>query len=354
MVHKKLQSSTWRQPQRCPICCILPPHMLEHIIQYGDNEHREWAFRTLKASEQFRDRRQVVSSVSCAVSPGQKRRTVYDAKNSTSLPGLLVRTEGDQSDDVAVNEAYDGAGATYDLYHDIYERNSIDGRGLRLDATVHYDVQYGNAFWNSDQMVYGDGDGRLFNRFTIALDVIAHELTHGVTQYEAALDYLNEPGALNEAFSDVFGTLVKQRSLNQTVDQADWLIGAGVLAPSVQGVAFRSMAAPGTAYDDPVLGKDIQPAHYTNLYCGTADDGGVHINSGIPNHAFYLAAMAIGGYAWEKTGRIWYVTLKSALRSNANFQQTANATITVAGQLYGNDSDEQKAIRSAWQQVGVI
>lgn len=345
----------WEKPQRCPICCILPPHMLDHIMQHGDGDQRNWALETLIASEQFRGRRAVVGNISFAVSPGQKRRTIYDAKNSTDLPGTLVRGEGDQpSTDVAINEAYDGSGATYDLYHDIYERNSIDDRGLRLDSTVHYDIRYDNAFWNGDQMVYGDGDGTLFNRFTIAIDVIGHELTHGITQYEAALIYRNESGALNESFSDVFGSLVKQRTLNQTADQADWLIGEGLLASGVQGVALRSMKAPGTAYDDPVLGKDPQPANYKNLYRGTSDNGGVHINSGIPNRAFYLAATAIGGYAWEKAGKIWYITLRDVLRSRSNFKNAANATIAVAGNLYGQDSNEQKAVRSAWKQVGVI
>lgn len=349
------QMDLWNRPHRCPICCILPPHMLDHIVRCSKDKYRDWALETLIATEQFRGRRTAVGNVSFAVSPGRKRRTIYDAQNGTSLPGILIRGEGDPpSHDDAVNEAYDGAGATYDLFHDIYERNSIDDRGLRLDATVHYDVRYDNAFWNGDQMVYGDGDGRLFNRFTLAIDVIAHELSHGINQFEADLIYSGEPGALNESFADVFGSLVKQRSLNQTVNEADWLIGAGVLASGVQGEAFRSLKAPGTAYDDPVLGKDPQPDHYTNLYRGNASDGGVHINSGIPNRAFYLAAMAIGGYAWEKAGRIWYVTLRDALRSDSTFQQAADATISVAQQLYGNDSDEQKAVRSAWQQVGVI
>ncbi len=152
----------------------------------------------------------------------------------------------------------------------------------------------------------------------------------------------------------MFGSLVKQRSLNQTAEEADWLIGAGLLASGVQGVALRSMKAPGTAYDDPVLGKDPQPDQYSKLYKGSSDNGGVHINSGIPNRAFYLAATAIGGYAWEKAGKIWYLTLRDVLRSSSNFKRAANATISVAGTLYGNNSDEQKAVRSAWQQVGVI
>lgn len=354
MAHQKKPEWQSLRKQPCPICCILPPHMLDKMLQQDDDEHRHLALKTLRASEQFRGRRAAVGNVLFAVSPGQKRRTIYDAKTSTSLPGVLIRGEGDpSSDDPAVNEAYDAAGATYDLFRDIFERNSIDDRGLRLDATVHYDVNYENAFWNGDQMVYGDGDGRFFNRFTIAIDVIAHELTHGVIGYEAALEYKGESGALNESFADVFGTLVKQRSLQQTVDQADWLIGTEQFTSKVQGIALRSLKAPGTAYDDRVLGKDPQPAHYKDLFQGAFDDGGVHINSGIPNRAFYLAAVAIGGFAWEKTGKIWYATLKSNLQPSSTFKDAASATVAMAGQLYGQDSDEQKAVQSAWQQVGV-
>lgn len=340
---------------RCPICCILPPHMLENIAVNGNQNQRAWAFHTLNVSAQFRGRREVVGNIFLSPPAGTKRRTVYDAKNGNNLPGILVRGEGDPaSSDVGVNEAYDGAGATYDLYYEVFQRNSIDDKGLRLDSTVHYGVKYDNAFWNGDQMVYGDGDGELFNRFTKSIDVIGHELTHGVTQYEANLTYYGEPGALNESFSDVFGILVKQRVKNQTAEQSDWLIGEGLLAPTVKGVALRSMKAPGTAYNDPVLGKDPQPALYKDKYIGVQDNGGVHINSGIANYAFYLAAMEIGGYAWEKAGKIWYIALRDRLRSNTNFKRGAGMIIAVAGELYGNESKEQKAVRNAWQKVGVI
>ncbi|MFH7028738.1 MAG: M4 family metallopeptidase [Heteroscytonema crispum UTEX LB 1556] len=340
---------------RCPICCIVPPHMLEHVAVNGNPSQRSWAFHTLNISAQQRGRRDVVGSVFFAPSPGEKRRTIFDAKSSEQLPGVLVRAEGDApSKDEAVNEAYDAAGATYDLYHEVFERNSIDDKGLRLDSTVHYGVKYDNAFWNGDQMVYGDGDGELFQRFTKSIDVIGHELTHGVTQYEAGLTYFGESGALNESMSDVFGSLVKQRVKNQTADQADWIIGEGLFTPKVKGVGIRSMKAPGTAYDDPVLGKDPQPAHYKNIYTGFEDNGGVHINSGIANLAFYLTAVEIGGYAWEKAGKIWYIALRDRLRSKTNFKGAANILIKVAGELYGIDSKEQKAVQNAWKKVGVI
>ena len=148
---------------------------------------------------------------------------------------------------------------------------------------------YDNAFWDGTQMVFGDGDGVIFLPFTRSVDVIGHELAHGVTQYTSGLNYQDQSGALNESVSDVFGVLVKQRLLGQTADQADWLVGAELLAPGVNGVALRSMAAPGTAYDDPRLGKDPQPGHMRDYVDTTDDNGGVHINSGIPNKAFHVA-----------------------------------------------------------------
>jgi Zn-dependent metalloprotease len=338
--------------------------MLEQIAERGSARQREWALRTLLISEQFRGQRIAATSIKALVEAAQateKERIVYDAEHETTLPGRIARREGDPpTGDAAVDEAYDGSGATYDLYKQEYDRNSIDNRGMRLDSTVHYGVGYDNAFWNGSQMVYGDGDEdlledeRLFNRFTISIDVIGHELTHGVTQYEARLVYWDQSGALNESFSDVFGSLVKQRTLGQTASEADWLIGAGLLSPNVNGQALRSMRAPGTAYDDPVLGRDPQPGHMDQYVETSADNGGVHINSGIPNRAFYIAALEIGGYAWEKAGQIWYVTLRDKLGVRSDFQDAANETIQVAGALYGAGSLEQQAVQKGWTEVGVL
>jgi Zn-dependent metalloprotease len=334
---------------------IIPPHILKEIAQKGKPKQKAWALETLAISERFRGQRDAIGGLQAAVVPtGTKQRTIYDAKNGTTLPGIIVREEGSQSaGDVAVDEAYDGAGITYDLFSEIYERNSIDDRGMRLDSTVHYSTNYANAFWNGNQMVYGDGDGELFNRFTLAVDVIAHELTHGITQFEANLAYRDQSGALNESFSDVFGSLVKQRMLNQQANEADWLIGEGLFTSSVNGVAIRSMKAPGTAYDDPVIGKDQQPAHMNDYKKLSYDNGGVHINSGIPNHAFYLVATEIGGYAWEVAGLIWYIVLRDRLSSRANFQDAADMTYQVAGELYGLESIEAQAVQNGWNGVGI-
>ena len=338
-----------------PIYCIVPPYILREVAVNGNPEQRAWAFQTLTLSEQFRGRRLAVGGINFATSAGEKRRTIFDAKNGTELPGQIVRTEGaPPTNDPAINEAYDSSGATYDFFYEVFERNSIDDKGLRLDSTVHYGENYDNAFWNGDQMVYGDGDGEIFQRFTKSIDVIAHELTHGITQYEANLIYWGEAGALNESMSDVFGSLVKQRVLNQTAEEADWIIGEGLFTDQINGVGIRSMKNPGTAYDDPLIGKDPQPANYRNRYRGNEDNGGVHINSGIPNRAFYIAATEIGGYAWEKAGKIWYIALRDRLRERSNFRRAATLTLEIAGNLYGQGSQEQNAVRTGWQTVGVI
>jgi Zn-dependent metalloprotease len=337
--------------------CIIPPHMLKNIYANGSAAEKQAAFASVVASAQLRGRRQALAEASIELAPAQvaaKNRRVYTASNTSNLPGTLVRDEGSAPvSDPAVNEAYDGAGETYDLYWDIYQRNSLDGNGLRLDSTVHYEQQYDNAFWDGQQMVYGDGDGQLFNRFTIAVDVIGHELTHGVTQYTSNLNYSNQPGALNESFSDIFGSLVKQRHLGQAAADADWLIGQGLFTSRVKGVALRSMKEPGTAYNDPVLGKDPQPANMSDYVHTSEDNGGVHINSGIPNHAFYLMAVAVGGFAWEKTGMIWYVAARDKFNNNTDFQGAADLTYQTAGELYGVDSAEQQAVKYGWDGVGV-
>jgi Zn-dependent metalloprotease len=336
-------------------CGILPPHILVSIVQNGTPEERRRALATIIFTERLRGERRALAALPMITPVGEKRRVVFDAQRKTKLPGRLVRSEGDApSKDDAVEEAYDGAGLTYDLYLEVYERNSIDGKGMRIDSTVHYDTNYDNAFWNGTQMVYGDGDGQLFTRFTRSLDVIGHELTHGVTAHEANLNYQDQSGALNESFSDVFGSLVKQRALTLTAEQGDWLIGAELLMPNVKGEALRSLKAPGTAYDDPVIGKDPQPATMKDYVQTPDDDGGVHINSGIPNHAFYLAAVAIGGFGWETAGKIWYETLTNRLRRDSDFADCADKTIAAASDLFGKEGREENAVREAWKAVGVL
>jgi Zn-dependent metalloprotease len=171
-----------------------------------------------------------------------------------------VRTEDDAPvADATVNEAFDGLGATFEMLLAAFGRNSLDDAGAPLDATVHYGVDYDNAFWDGERMVFGDGDGEVFRGFTGSLTVIGHELAHGMVQHTANLEYQGQPGALNESVADVFGALTEQYALGHTAAQASWLIGAEIFTDAVEGSALRSMIAPGTAYDDDELGKDPHP-----------------------------------------------------------------------------------------------
>ncbi|HEX7984148.1 MAG TPA: M4 family metallopeptidase [Duganella sp.] len=338
-------------PYRCT-CFIISSKMLRVLADEATDEHERCVLLDqAELSAHLRGQRSVAQPTTTfgITTTGEKRRTVYDAKNKTTLPGKLVRGEGAKpSADVAVNQAYDGAGATYDFLFEVLKRNSIDDKGARLDSTVHYQKKFNNAFWNGQQMVYGDGDGKLFLGFTGALDVIAHELTHGMTQnaVPGGLVYDDQSGALNESISDVFGSMVKQWKLKQSSAQADWLIGAGIMGPTV-GKALRSMADPGNK--ELTWSGDDQP----KTMAGYIEDGDVHTNSGIPNHAFYVACMALKGNSWDKAGPIWYKSL-ALLTSNATFADMANATMQSAELLYGAGSAEQKAVRDAWTKVGVI
>jgi len=343
---------------RNPIHCILPPYVLDHMAESDDPKVRRLAVESIARSASLRATRTALAQfplMAAAVSPdGKKDRLVYDMRNqgSTFLPGRLVRREGGRkSRDVAVNEAYDYSGATYDFYKKIFGRNSLDDRGMTLVSSVHLGRKYNNAFWNGEQMAYGDGDGVIFIRFTRSLDVVGHELTHGVVSHTSNLEYRNESGALNEHFADVFGSLVKQWKRKQTAAKADWLIGPDIMGPGTQARSLRTFKA-GRAYEnDPNLGTDPQPKHLKDKYMGSADSGGVHINSGIPNHAFYLVATALGGSAWVKAGDIWYRTLL-ALNRTSDFAQMVNMTTQSAGSIFGAGSTEEKAVIKAWQAVG--
>jgi hypothetical protein len=288
------------------------------------------------------------------------QRMIYDAETGSILPGKLVRKEGDPpTGDVVVDNLYDSLGIIYEFFWINYERDSIDDKGIEISATVHYKKSFDNSYWDGEHLVFGDGDDdlpveeRLFNNFTGSISVLTHEYVKGIIQYEAGLQFFSQPGALVTSYGDIFGVLVEQYQLNQTAEEADWIIGKGLFTSNVNGVGLRSLEAPGTAYDDPVLGKDLQPAHMDDYVNTVSDNGGVHINGGIPNHAFYLTALEMGGYAWEKAGRIWYITLRDKLQPDSDFQDAANQTFVVAGELYGQESPEQEAVRKGWAEVGI-
>jgi Zn-dependent metalloprotease len=338
-------------------CTIIPPYVLERLQTVEEEGVARAAMHTLTHDLVHRRTRRRLSTrpVATSIARVSTHRTIYSTHGGTMLPGLPVRTEGSgPSGDPAIDEAYDGLGATWQLYETAYRRNGLDDKGLPMLASVHFGRGYDNAFWNGEQMVFGDGDGVYFNRFTVAVDVIGHELTHGFTQFTSNLLYAGQSGALNESVSDCFGAMVKQMQLGQSAHQADWLVGEGLFTSAVKGVAVRSMKAPGTAYDDPVLGKDPQPATMDGYLDDRADDGEVHANSGIPNHAFYLAATAMGGKTWEGAGRIWYDVLTGGkLKRSTDFAGFAAATLAAAQSRFGPTSKQAQAVAHAWRKVKV-
>jgi len=339
--------------------CIVPPFLLIRLLANEDPAVRQAALETLLGTSRLRGQRDVRSRISDAVAaPGDGRRSIFDCQHGTVLSrAALVRSEDDApTSDTSVNQAFDGLGSTRSFYREVFQRNSIDDAGMRLLGYVHRGTNYNNAFWDGQEMVFGDGDGQIFTDFTGSVDVIAHELGHGVTEHTARLNYSFQPGALNESLSDVAGSMVKQWLLGQTADQADWLIGADIFTPNVDADALRSMKAPGTAYDNDLFGKDPQPDHMDNYVdlpdTDEGDYGGVHINSGIPNKAFYLVSAGVGGNSWEAPGHIWYESMRASSATTA-FQEFADTTFGKADQLYGAGSREQQAVQAAWNEVGI-
>ena len=339
---------------RCRLFCIIPPYIFEKMLESKDKATRDAALNSLLLSSQIRGERLATMELGpgVALTTGSARRTIFDSKNSFLLSdAVLARSEdGPASDDGSVNRLFDGLGVTRDFLSEVFSRNSLDDRAGRLDGYVHYGFDYNNATFDGSVMRFGDGDGEQFTDFTLSLDVIAHELGHGVTQYTSDLVYRDQPGALNESFSDVFGSLVKQWSNGETVEQADWLIGKDVWTPGVNGDSLRSLKAPGKAYvNHPLFGTDPQPDHINKFVNTTRDNGGVHINSGIPNKAFYEVAMRIGGNSWEISGQIWYQALQESSR-RATFQEFAIKTHEVASAL---GAQVAQSVSEGWKEVGI-
>jgi hypothetical protein len=324
--------------------CFVPPYLLRELA-FRRPELAAVLERSIAHDEELRLLRQGPRTVTLAAGPAW---TVHDAEGGTDLPGRPVRSAGDpQSGDAAVDEAAYGVAGALDLFGEVYGRSSYDGAGATVVATVHYDRDYVNAFWDGAQLVFGDGDGEVFARFTRPVDVVGHELAHAVTEHSAALVYQGQSGALNESVSDVFAACLEQRLRGQTADEADWLIGSDLFLPGVEARGLRDMAAPGTAYDDPALGRDPQPAHLDDYIETTEDNGGVHLNSGIPNRAFHLAATRIGGSSAEGAGRIWYAALTGgSVGTRTDFAGFAAATVAAAG-------EHADVVREAWTTVGV-
>ena len=273
----------------------------------------------------------------------------YDAKNRSGLPGTLA-TDADDNWDLlgstspsqqAIVDAQYYASVTNDYYLSKHDFNWTDHYSQGIISTVHLQRNYNNAYWNGTQMAYGDGDGKAFINFSGDLDVVGHELSHGVTEATSNLIYQNESGALNEAFSDMMGTAIEFY-----YGTGNWTIGEDI---TIGSNGIRNMANPG---------EDGDPSYYADRYTGTGDNGGVHINSGIANHWFYLlvnggqnanTARASGtnvqGIGLAATENITFLGF-TALPANANFCAARASTIAVAGNHAANVAD-------AWDEVGV-
>ncbi len=236
------------------------------------------------------------------------------------------------------------------FYKKLFNRNSLDNKGMAIESYTHYMSSYNNAFWAEGMMVYGDGDGVEYTYLSGDLDVVGHEMTHGVVEYTAGLVYKNQPGALDESMADVFGVLISTYNKYNVAngeawkfDPADWVVGDDIYTPNIQGDALRSLVDP-TLYG--------QPAHMDNYFDlpDTYDYGGVHDNSGIPNKAAYNIASNIG---MDKTAKIYYRALTQYMHPDTNFQQASYCLVQAAADLYGKGSNEITAIKNSFASTGV-
>jgi vibriolysin len=277
----------------------------------------------------------------------------YDANNGTSLPGSLRCTNGSCSGADSVETTLDGnASDAYDYYSTKFGRDSFNGSGATITSTAHYSSSYVNAFWNSSQLVFGDGDGVNSGPLGNAFDVVAHELTHAVTEYESGLIYQNESGALNEAMSDIFAAAAESW-LDGSVNSNTWKVGEDTWTPGTSGDALRYM-------NDPQLGGDYD--YWPTRYTGTQDNGGVHWNSGIANLAFQLlvdggthprgaTSNTVPGIGMAKAEQIFYRANTVYMGPSTNFAGARTATVNAATDLYG--TTEINAVNEAWDAVGV-
>lgn len=339
-----------------PACFYIPAHIIDHIAknarQLGIDP--EPAQRTAVASQAQRQERRLVAAAGLTTlappAPGKGDRQIYDCEHQWTAAVALVRGEGDPpAKPENANAAYDSLGATRDFYREVLGRDSIDNAGLTLLGNVNFGEKYQNAFWDGTQMVFGNGDDVIFTDFTGDVDVCAHELTHGVTQYSAGLVYTDQAGAMNEAFSDIFGSCVDQYVHKLDAGQHNWLIGEDVMSEQLFGEAIRSMSHPGTAYDNPILGKDPQAAHMS----GYVEGGDPHVNSGIVNRAFYLTAIELGTVP---AARVWYATLLN-LWPNARFADCAYVCAEQARMLARDGKVGRNAaqtVRAAFRDVGIV
>ena len=344
-------------------CYIIPKYLEDRI----NTKFSDVTPRTSEISTNFRSQRETLKSRHLAseqslVTSYTSKNHVYTAKNTQRLPGTLVASSMSES---TINKDIDviGAWTLADYFsrflREILKRNSFDGMNGTIKSTVHYYRRYNNAFFDGSQMICGDGDDIICGDFAQDPSVVFHELWHGVTDRTCKLEYHDQSGSLNESLSDVFASIILQWINGETIDEASWLIGERCIIDIDQvPYALRSLSDPGSAYiNHPYMGTDDQPQDMTHYYNGSEDNGGVHINSGIPNHAFYLFAKSIGGYSWDIPCKIWYktITTEGLLSSTTTFVEFAQATITIATELYASSKPEIiDKLRNAWQNVKVL
>jgi Zn-dependent metalloprotease len=287
------------------------------------------------------------SGLAAADAAGAPAVAVFDCRHGTTLPGSPVANPA-RATDATAKRAFVETTAVAEFFQTLFDRNSLDNAGMTLVSSVHYSVHYNNAFWSGSQMTYGDGDGKVFEDFTRSTDVIGHELAHGVTQYSAGFSYTNEAGGLNESMSDVFGSMFRQWRAGHDVTQADWLIGSDIMGPTARERGFtclRDMANPAAAHC-----LSPQPTRFSQYRPGMDP----HESSGIPNRAFHMAALAIGGRSWEKAGRVWYRALTGYPPSpGMRMRAFAKRTREVAGAIYPDEPAVKAAIDAAWNAVGL-
>ncbi|KAL8778334.1 MAG: hypothetical protein Q9213_007464 [Squamulea squamosa] len=342
------------------VCAFITPDILKHIAAADgiSDEVRESVQSTIEASETTDKERQDVGDSDKnphepdLPEPGGEGVPEPADIAILSFPVRSSETGQPPVNDYEVDSCYAYLTKARDFYRSNFGWKSIDDKEMPINATVRYGWNVANAYFmfREKQMVFGHGNPKMFN-FTGSYDVIGHELAHGIIQHSSGMIYRGESGAINEHCSDVMGALLEQWSKGQRVDQADWLLAQDVLFPNNPKIAMRSMKAPGTAYDDPVVGKDTQPAHYKDYVKTTYDDGGVHINSGIGNRAFYLAAYARGGFAWEIPGKTWFAAMTTS-EPRPTYVTFAVRTINEAKRLGG--VQWANTVIDAWISVGVL
>lgn len=329
---------------------MIPPYVFKHLEADETIKSDPKLLAEVRLAREVSKVERKKRSLSKDISPGIAERFVYDLENQNTdmLPGKEVRKEDEpEVEDPIVNIVYENHGKVREYIKNCLKRDSFDNHGGDLHGSVHVLVKYNNAFWNGEQMAYGDGDGEVFNNLALSLDVAAHEIGHGVVQHTAGLRYFSMPGALNESFADVFGVTCEQYTKGEDIVNGNWLVGDEIVGSKFPGKALRSFL------NEKAYSQDPQPKHMKNFYWMFDDNQGVHINSGIINHAFYLFCLnyvELGGkHSYEVPLEIWYKSL-AHLNSFSNFWDLKKATIKVCKLAH---PQLVPALEDAFAQVGL-